>query len=336
MTLKIGIIGTGVMGGDHARRVATGVSGARVVAVSDPDTGRAERVAGAAGGARVHADGLALVGDAEVEAVLVASPPDTHEAYALACVAAGKPVLCEKPLAPTAGACLRVVEAEAAAGGGRLVQVGFMRRYDEGYLAVKAALDGGLLGRPLLVHCVHRNAGVGPGFTGGTIILDSVVHEIDAARWLLGQEIAAATVLAPRRSALAPEGLDDPQLVLLETGAGVLVDVEIFVSCQYGYDVRCEVVGERGTVSLPEPAEALVRRQGLRARRVSGDWRRRFAGAYRGELQAWVDGAARGGIAGPSAWDGYAATAAAQACMAAVDARRRTTVELAPRPGLYA
>jgi myo-inositol 2-dehydrogenase/D-chiro-inositol 1-dehydrogenase len=334
VTLKVGVVGTGNMGEEHVRRLA-GIAGARVVAVSDVNVEQVEQVADAAGVARVHHDGLDLIGDDQVQAVVIASPGFTHAEYTLACVAAGKPVLCEKPLAPEADACLRVVQAEAALPR-RLVQVGFMRRYDDAYRAMKDTLDSGQLGRPLLLHCAHRNASVPPGFTSDMLVTDSVVHEIDVTRWLLGQEIVAASVLTPRPTSKAPEGLQDPQFVLLETEDGVLVDVESFVNCRYGYDIRCELVGETGTVSLAEQAAVEVREQGRRSGAIPADWRVRFAGAYRNELQAWVDGALRGEVGGPSAWDGYATTAVAERCVEALGSGRRTAVELTARPALYA
>jgi ABC-type multidrug transport system ATPase subunit/sugar phosphate isomerase/epimerase len=148
--------------------------------------------------------------DGNVDAVLVASWGPAHEEQVVAAIAAGKPVFCEKPLAPSSAACQRIMDAEMAAGR-RLVQVGFMRRYDAGYRAMKAALDDGGLGAPLLMHCAHRNPSVPDyGFTTDMIISDSAVHEIDIVRWLFGEEIAAASVLTPRRSGHAPEGLRDP------------------------------------------------------------------------------------------------------------------------------
>jgi myo-inositol 2-dehydrogenase / D-chiro-inositol 1-dehydrogenase len=334
VALKIGVVGTGNMGRYHIQRLATGISNAQVVAVSDVDVEQAKRVADGVGNARVHADGHSLIADDDVQAVIVASPGFTHEEYALVCIAAGKPVLCEKPLAPTTDACLRVLEAEAALPE-RLVQVGFMRRYDDGYRAMKASLDAGAIGQPLLLHCAHRNPTPPPGFTSDMLLTDSVVHEIDVSRWLLGQEITAATVFAPRRSSLAAEGLQDPQLVLLETDGGVLVDVEIFVTCQYGYDIRCELVGESGTVALPDQAGVRVRRERRSSTQVPDDFRGRFAAAYHAELQEWVDGVLRGETSGPSAWDGYATTAVAERCVEALETGRRTVVALAARPALY-
>jgi myo-inositol 2-dehydrogenase / D-chiro-inositol 1-dehydrogenase len=267
--------------------------------------------------------------------VLIASPGSTQEEFTLACIVAGKPVLCEKPLAPTIDACLRVLEAEAALPR-RLVQVGFMRRYDTGFRAMKERLDDGQVGPALLLHCRHRNASVPPGFTSDMMITDSVVHDIDVTRWLLGQEIVAASVFKPRRSSRAPADLQDPQLVLLETAEGVLVDVESFVNCQFGYDIRYELVGETGTISLGEEPGPQIRQQGRHHGPIPADWRERFGAAYQRELQEWVTGALEGQITGPSAWDGYTTTAVAEAAVQSLTDGRRTTVELADRPALYA
>jgi myo-inositol 2-dehydrogenase / D-chiro-inositol 1-dehydrogenase len=307
--LRAGVIGTGIMGADHVRRLARGVSGAAVVAVSDADRDRAVQVARDVGGCRVHDDPVALVKDPDVDVVVVASPDPTHEQFVVACLQEGKPVLCEKPLAETSAACLRVVEAEAAAGR-RLVQVGFMRRYDPDYRALKQALDEGQVGDPLLVHCIHRNAEPPPYFGSEGALTESVVHEVDAVRWLLGHEIAAVTVLAPRATGHAPPEVQDPLLVLLETDGGVLVDVESFVRARYGYDVRCEVVGESGALELP--------------RRVSAGYQEHFAQAYRDELSEWVDGRR----SGATAWDGYAAAAVTEACVRSLAAGGRVEVKL--------
>ena len=168
-----------------------------------------------------------------------------------ACLEAGKPVLCEKPLAATAEASLRVLEAEAQ-GGRRLVSVGFMRRHDPGYVALKDALGRGEVGDPLMVHCAHRNAAVPAFFTSEMLITSSAIHEIDVARWLLGEEIVSATVHTPRSTSHAPAGLRDPQFVVLESEGGVLIDVEVYVNAVRGYEIRCEVVGESGSLLLEE------------------------------------------------------------------------------------
>jgi myo-inositol 2-dehydrogenase/D-chiro-inositol 1-dehydrogenase len=201
---------------------------------------------------------------------------------------------------------------------------------------MKAAVEDGQLGRPLLLHCRHRNASVPPGFTSDMMITDSVVHDIDVTRWLLGQEIVAATVYKARPSSLAPEGLQDPQMVLLETAEGVLVDVESFVSCQFGYDIRYELVAEVGTVALGEHGGVQVRHQGQYHGPIPADYRERFGAAYQSELQEWVSGVLQGRVVGPSAWDGYATTAVAEAAVESLTKGGRVPVELVERPALYA
>jgi myo-inositol 2-dehydrogenase/D-chiro-inositol 1-dehydrogenase len=334
MTLRIGVVGAGQMGRYHIERLAGSVPEAEVVAVSDVYVEGAKQVADQVG-ARAYSDGHELVADDQVEAVLIASPGPTHEEFTLACLAADKPVLCEKPLAPTIDACLRVLEAETAKAR-RLIQVGFMRRYDDGFRALKAAADARRVGRPLLLHCRHRNADVPPGFTSDMMITDSVVHDIDVTRWLLGQEIVATTVFKARPSSLAAEGLQDPQMVMLETSDGVLVDVESFVTCQFGYDIRYELVGESGTLALGEHAGVQVRAEGGHHGPIPADYRERFGDAYQHELEEWVAGVLRGEVTGPSAWDGYATTAVAEAAVESLTGGGRVTVELVDRPARYA
>ncbi|GAB3419075.1 Gfo/Idh/MocA family protein [Flindersiella endophytica] len=335
--VRIGVIGTGVMGADHVRTLATAVAGAQVAAVSDLDTSRAEAAVEAAGltGVRILDDPLKVVEDPDIDAVVVASADSTHEELVLACVREGKYVLCEKPLTPTADGSLRIVAAEVDRGR-RLASVGFMRRYDPGYASLKASLCSGALGGALMLHCVHRNASSRPDTASEQLINGSAVHEFDVTRWLLDDEITRITVHHGRRSSLVVGGTDDPMLIVAETASGVLVDVEVFVNCRYGYDVRCELVGETGTLSLDRAVGVVGRGAGGVAAEIATDWRDRFADAYRLELQDWVRGAAAGDQRGPTAWDGYAATAIATAGVDALETGRPATVSLATRPDLYA
>jgi len=332
MALGIGVIGTGIMGSDHAGTLAASIKGARLVALSDADRERAAAVATVTGVERVHVDGFELISDASVDAVLIASPDPTHEALVLACLAAGKPVLCEKPLSPEIEGCLRVAAAEVAAGR-RLVQVGFMRRFDPGYVAMRESLASGALGAPLLLHCTHRNASAPPSFESGMLISNSAVHEIDIARWLLDDEFEAVTVYRP--PARAASALIDPQFLVLETRRGLLVDIEVFVNARYGYDVRAELVCEAGTLTLAPQAPVRVRSTGQDASPFAPDWRAHFAAAYRAQLQAWVRSIETGAPTGASAWDGYAATATGAACLEALRSGERAVVSLQERPALY-
>ncbi|MFI9200253.1 Gfo/Idh/MocA family protein [Streptomyces sp. NPDC053048] len=333
-TLGVAVIGTGRMGSDHVRRIDEVISDARVAAVVDIDGERAKAAARRVDGCAAYTDAAAAMADDGVDAVLIASPGPAHEAALLEAFARDLPVLCEKPLTPDAASALRVVRAEARLGH-RRAQVGFMRRYDARFRQLKAVLDAGVLGRPLMLHCVHRNVATGPGFTSTMTISDSVVHEIDATRWLLGQEIIAVTVLRPTPSAVAPEGLSDPQLVLFETAGGAVVDVEIFVNCGFGYQVRCEAVGEHGTARAGDDDGLYVNAAGRWGGEIPQDYVVRFADAYDREVQAWVDATRRGEVTGPSAWDGYAAAAVCEAGVCAQATGERTTVTLAPRPALY-
>jgi myo-inositol 2-dehydrogenase/D-chiro-inositol 1-dehydrogenase len=332
MPVRAGVIGVGVMGAEHARMLSHLVSGSEVSAVFDVDRPRAVTVATATG-ARVFDDPMVLIKDDTVDAVLIASSDQTHEQFVLACVAAGKPVLCEKPLAPDVEGCGRVLQAEAEAGR-RLVSVGFMRRYDPGYLDMQAALRSGDLGRALVLHCVHRNA-VATGQPSAMLISGSAVHEIDIARWLLDEELTSVTVHRPRPSSRSG-ALQDPMLLVFASERGALIDVEVFINAGYGYEVGCELVGERGTVLLDSPPPTLRRLAGQASRAVPADWRPRFAEAYRRELQDWVDGVASDDPGrGATAWDGYAATAVAQAGILALHTGWPQDVALPDRPALY-
>ncbi|MFF7125493.1 MULTISPECIES: Gfo/Idh/MocA family protein [unclassified Streptomyces] len=333
--LGVAVLGAGHMGADHIRRLDKVVSGARVAAVADPDLDRAKEAVAGLDGVTVHTDPLAALQAPGVAAVLIASPGPAHEEALLAAFERGLPVLCEKPMVPDTTGALRVLEAEARLGR-RLAQIGFMRRYDAEYRRLKTLLDGGSLGRPLMLHCVHRNVSSPPGFTSAMLINSSVAHEIDAARWLLGQELTAVTVLRPASSAGAPEGLVDPQFVLFETEHGALVDVEVFVNCGFGYQVRCEAVCEAGSARIGDEHTMLVTRRGSATEEVAQDYLVRFADAYDREVQAWVDATRRGEVSGPSVWDGYAASAVAEAGVRALETRGRVAVGLAPRPDLYA
>jgi myo-inositol 2-dehydrogenase / D-chiro-inositol 1-dehydrogenase len=333
VTLRVGVLGTGNIGADHVRRLSTQVSGAEVTAVFDVATQRAAEVAESAG-AVPHATWTDLVDSADVDAVVIASPGPLHAEQVLACIDAGKPVLCEKPLATTGEDALKVLSAEVALGR-RLVQVGFMRRYDRAYRVVKAAMDDGSIGEPLLAHMVHRNASVPDTFTSDMAMTDSVIHEIDTIRWLFDQEVVAATVVASRPSPRVADRVRDPQLVLFELTDGAVIDVEVFVNCQYGYDVRCEIVGSEGTVSMDNPSTNSVLRGGRRVESVPPDWRVRFDLAYLEEMQEWADGLRAGVVAGPSSWDGYAAAVVAGCAVHSLAEGSRVLVEQVDRPDLY-
>ncbi|GAB2886666.1 Gfo/Idh/MocA family oxidoreductase [Streptomyces deserti] len=335
MTVRVGVIGAGMIGQDHIRRLTELVTGSVVTAVTDLDATRAADVA-ARFGATAFPSGADLIASPSVDAVLVTSWGPTHAEHVLNAIAAGKPVFCEKPLATTAEDCLRIVDAERAHGR-RLVQVGFMRRFDAGYRQMKDVLAAGSLGSPLIVHCAHRNPTVPESYHSAMAAQDTAVHEIDTLRWLLDDEIVSAQVLTPRATSKRFAHLKDPQIMLFETAGGVRIDLEVFVNCQYGYDIQCEVVGEEGLVRLPDPATVGVRTAGRHGTAVLQDWKGRFVDAFDTEFREWIDALASGAEpTGPTAWDGYAATVITDAAVRSLESDGTVvTVDMKPRPAFY-
>jgi myo-inositol 2-dehydrogenase / D-chiro-inositol 1-dehydrogenase len=331
--LRIAVLGVGVMGADHVARITSRISGARVAVVNDYLTEKAEQVAASVPGARVAGDPLDAIAADDVDAVLLATPGTTHEKQLLACLEHRKPVLCEKPLTTDVETSLEVVRREAELET-PLIQVGFMRRFDPEYQQLKALIDGGELGQPLVMHCVHRNPAVPPSFDSAMVVKDSLVHEVDVTRFLLGEEIASVQIIKPAPNPAARAGLQDPQIAILETAGGRHVDVELFVTTGVAYEVRTEVVGERGSATIGLDV-GLIRKSspGVWGGRITPGFRERFGLAYDIEVQRWVDAVRSGtNIDGPTAWDGYAAAAVCAACVRSLETGERVAIELAEHP----
>ncbi len=316
--LRVAVLGVGVMGADHVARLSTRISGARVSVVNDYITEKAEQIAAAIPGCRAIVDPLDAIADPDVDAVVLATPGPTHEKQLLACLEHRKPVLCEKPLTTDVATSLEVVKREAELGM-RLIQVGFMRRFDHEYARLKALLDGGELGRPLVLHCAHRNPAVPPTFDSAMVVRDSLVHEVDVTRFLFDEEITSIQIVRPAANPGAPDGLADPQIAIMRTVSGKHVDVELFVTTGIGYEVRTEVVAENGSAMIGLDV-GLIRKSapGTWGGQITPGFRERFGQAYDTELQRWVDAAQIGGTTqnytdGPGAWDGYAAAAVCEA-----------------------
>jgi myo-inositol 2-dehydrogenase/D-chiro-inositol 1-dehydrogenase len=332
--VRVGVIGTGGMGGRHAANLSARVAGARLSAVMDADLARAEQAAARAG-ARVYHDARALIDDAEVEAVIVASPDATHAELALACLEVGKPVLCEKPLATTVESAWAVVERETALGR-RLVQVGFMRQYDPPHAAVRKAAETGAIGTAKLFKGWHRNTRAPRGLTSEQVILSSAVHDLHSARWLLGQEIEEVFVSGANTDPALGADVWDLQLIQLWMTGGCLGMIELYVNDGYGYEVGAEVVGTLGTAQTLPMSGATVRCDHRFSQEIELDWLARFELAYLNEVQEWIDQVRVGAEpAGPDAWDGYASNVAADACIRSIHSGCVEQVRYAPRPSLY-
>ena len=185
-----------------------------------------------------------------------------------------------------------------------------MRRYDPDYRKIKAILDSGELGKPLMAHCISRTRSHPKNHTTEQHITNIAIHEIDICRWLRGcRNLNEVRLFAcPRATCFAEGTCQDPQLVLMQSDSGVLIDVEVSGNSYYGYEILCELVCEKGTIRLPVAAEPIVRSYLQCGQAIPEDWTNRFVVAYQEELQHWVDYLqGKTDVPGPGAEDGYEA-----------------------------
>jgi myo-inositol 2-dehydrogenase / D-chiro-inositol 1-dehydrogenase len=330
MTLRIGIVGAGIMGADHARIFAEEVPGISLQIICDADQKRAKLAADATGAKSTTSDPLSVINDAAVDAVFIAAPDQFHAPLTLACIAAGKPVLCEKPLSQDVKECLEVLAAEEKRGV-HLVQIGFMRRFDPSYSEIKSILTRGDLGKALMFHCFHRNVSPAYDFRPEMAICNSAPHEFDVARWMLDSDFKTISVHRPPAG-----GATAPVFMVLETVAGQLVNIEVNISATYGYDVRGELVGEKGTAFLRAPIHTDVNLDLKHINIYPADWRPRFVDAYARQNRAWVKSINTGKPnLGATAWDGYCSTAVAEAGVEALHSGKPALVNQINQPNFY-
>ncbi|MGV1760043.1 Gfo/Idh/MocA family oxidoreductase [Rhizobium sp. A22-96] len=335
MTIKIAIIGAGLMGADHARLIAEDVPGATLQVVCDASLERARRIADDYGAAHALTDPLQTISRDDVDAILIASPDETHAALSLAAIEIGKPILCEKPLSQSSDECLQVIRAEVSKGR-QFVQLGFMRRYDPSYREMKSALAGGEIGDAIMMHNFHRNVEAPANFTGQMAITNSAPHEFDVARFVLDADYTAISVFQP--AGLDPSRTGAPVFMVVENDKGQLVNIEVNNNAAYGYDVWGELVGQKGSVSLNAPVHAIHNTNLTATERYAPDWRPRFAEAYRLQNKAFVEFARTGRFPAIAAnsWDGYCAAIVAEAGVQALTKRERIVISMVDRPSLYA
>ena len=332
--LRIAVIGAGMMGADHVIRIQNRIIGAKVSAVVEPDEARANAALEKAADAVWYPNVEAAIEANAMDAVLIATPGQFHEPVLLPALAAGLPILCEKPLTPDAVSSLRIVEAEIATGK-KLIQVGFMRRFDKQYMELRELISNGEQGDLLGLHCAHRNPAVPDTYHNDMLIFDSVVHEIDVVRFLTDSPIKSVQVRHMKRNSLNPKGLDDPILVLLETETGVLASVEMNVSVQFGYQVKTEAVFEQGIAEIGRTAGMTRFFDSKVSVAEHVTFKTRFAEAYDAQIQRWVNAVKKGTIDGPSAWDGYLAAAAVEAGLEALHSGNEIEVDYVARPAFY-
>lgn len=338
MTLNLGVIGCGAIARTHIDRITNTIAGGRIAGVFDVVPEQSKAVVAEYGlDATIFDSDSALIESSDIDAVIVTSRNDAHVSPILQSIAAGKCVFTEKPLATTAEDCKRIVEAEVTAGR-RFVQVGFMRRYDPGYRQLKEVIASGEIGPLLLASCRHYNAAPAtPYFGTENVINDTFIHEIDIMRFLFDDTYTSIEMRVGRRNSLNPiDGLQEPQVGILETSGGALITAELNINCQYGYDIACRVVGETGTAELPRVPVPEIRKGNKIYEPITSDGSLRFLESYNLEFQAFINSVTRSQSPGqPSAWDGYVAAVTADAAIRSLSTGERVAIELDATPALY-
>ncbi|MEN9735440.1 MAG: hypothetical protein RL129_150 [Actinomycetota bacterium] len=333
-TLRIGVVGAGMMGADHITRINSKIVGAEVSAVIEPDEKRAKAITDQYSSVKHFKNIEEALAAKSVDAVLIATPGEYHEQVILPILKEGLPILSEKPLTPDSASAMRVLKAEIA-GGKKLIQVGFMRRFDNGYRELRELIVNKKQGELLGLHCAHRNPSVPDTYYNDMLIFDSVVHEIDVVRFLTDSPIHSVQVRQMKRNSLSPEKLNEPILALLQTKSGVLATVEMNVSVQFGYQVKTEAVFEKGIAEIGRTSGMTRFVDGSITGPEHMSFKTRFSQAFETEIQLWVDAAKKGTIAGPSAWDGYLAACAVEAGLEARSSGNIVEVKYDEKPAFY-
>jgi myo-inositol 2-dehydrogenase/D-chiro-inositol 1-dehydrogenase len=329
MTLRIGLLGAGRIGKVHAKAIAA-CAGARLVAVADALPMAAAALAELHGCAVRDAD--AIVAGTEVDAVLVCTPTDTHAALIEAAARAGKAVFCEKPIDLSLArvrACLAVVQSTGAP-----LMIGFNRRFDPHFAAVRAALDAGEIGAVEMVQITSRDPGPPPPAyieTSGGIFRDMTIHDFDMARFLLGEE--PVTVMAAASVLVDPEigrlGDHDSVSVVLTTEGGRHALISNSRRATYGYDQRIEVHGAKGMLAALNQRPVAIERadaRGFTRPPLHDFFMTRYVEAYAAEIAAFVAAVEAGRAPSPGGADGLMALALADAALVSVAQRRAVAV----------
>lgn len=333
--LRVGVVGAGLVGLSHIERITSRVAGASIVGVVEPDAGRLAGALAAAPGSVAYPTSDALLDSGDVDALLVATYGDLHEPVLLRAIELRMPTFVEKPLTRDSASSRRVVDAEQRLEH-PIIQVGFMRRFDREYRALKTMVDGGDHGALLMLHMAHRLPTYREGATATMPITDALVHEIDMAMWLAGEAFTSIEVRPVRQNSLSDPALADPQFVVLETVSGRIVSVELNVGAQFGYQATTEAVFEAAVVNCGRGEGPEVHSAGRWGGPEHPSYAPRFAAAFDTQLQQWVDAATHGRAVGATAWDGYLATLIAEAGVESLQSGMRTIVSAPSKPEFYA
>lgn len=329
MTVRFGLLGAGRIGKVHARAI-TGDPGAQLVAVNDVLPAAARDLAESHGCAVRTTE--QIINAADIDAVVICTPTDTHAELIERAVRAGKAVFCEKPIdlnIARVQACLRVV-AEAAG----TLMVGFNRRFDPDFMALKAAIDAGDIGTVEMVTITSRDPGPPPADyikRSGGIFRDMTIHDFDMARWLLGEEpqtvLAAASVLTDPE--IGKLGDYDSVNVILRTASGRQAIITNTRRASYGYDQRIEVLGATGAVAAKNMREAnieIANAKGFTRPPLLNFFMTRYVTAYANEIAAFIAAVTQGAPTPTTGEDGLRALALAEAALKSVTTGRAVRV----------
>jgi len=294
--LGVGVIGVGEMGKRHAENLAHLVPKARLVGVADTSLERARSTAQEFEVEHCYDSAEALCAKQDVQAVVIATPAKFHAPAIQVAARAGKHIFCEKPLALTLEEADTALEAVRHAGVS--LQLGFMRHYDPAYAQAKQSIEAGEIGDPIIFKSIGRDAEAPPlayfeSGCNGTLFHDNTVHDFDLARWLMADEVTEVHTYAAARALpqLTPLGLFDSGVVNLRFARGAIGNVESFLDARYGYDVRTEIVGTKGTIQVGSLADAPVQvlaHSECRQHNVN-HFLVRFADAYVLEMRDFVE-----------------------------------------------
>ena len=323
--VRLAMIGLGNMGTAHLEIFASMQPQAQISAVADSHVAFVDRAAAAVPTAAAFHDPLECVNTADVDAVVVATADETHYEIVRASIARGLHVLCEKPLTTTAEQSWQLVDDERAAGR-RLVQVGFMRRFDADYQHVYRTVQSGRCGEPVLINQRHRNPLAVIKFDETELITSSASHDIDVFRWLSGADVRQVSAI----TTTSQDGSAVIVVLTLSSMSGVIGVMELGRGPGLGYDIGCDVVGGRGALSLASGPAA----DNDAAQPNPDAWMERFHEAYRSQDAAWlanVAGVSGGPNIGASAYDGYAVNAVIDAALASLATGRAELVRQEPK-----
>ncbi len=337
MTLRFALLGAGRIGQVHARAVTRNRQ-AELVAVSDVVEASAKSLIATHGGELRSIDAIAAASD--IDAVLICTPTDTHADLIIRFARAGKAIFCEKPIDLSVErvlACLAVVRQTGAH-----LMVGFNRRFDPEFMALKAAITAGRIGAVEMINIISRDPGPPPGDyirSSGGIFRDMTIHDFDMARFLLGEEVE--TVMARASVLIDPVigelGDYDSASIILTTASGRHCAISNSRRAAYGYDQRIEVHGALGLISAKNQRALsleIAGADGYLRPPLHDFFITRYDAAYAGEIAAFVASLSDRAVAVPGGEDGLRALQIAQAAQTSVEEGRAVAVMTATVAGV--